>query len=202
MSLSISPSISRHQADSSKIPECKRSFILHANTECPLCLEEFRYISVDGKDIIKNIIVLDCFHAMCFTCFTKYITRFNTCAICRKIIRNVSDDNVDNIRQSSRRLHFSSHYDNDIQFERQRQQRNNRMLRDAPPLQAPRIQQVPRIMTIRRFDENLDVEEYVHGEEYINGTFQSANHQIYVVMFILFDLIVIVGWCFIIWMRD
>ena len=76
------------------------------------------------------------------------------------------------------------------------------MLRDAPPLQAPRIQQVPRIMTIRRFDENLDVEEYVHGEEYINGTFQSANHQIYVVMFILFDLIVIVGWCFIIWMRD
>ena len=175
-----------------KIPECSQGCILHANTECPICLEECHNIIVDGRNILKNIVVLDCFHAMCSTCFVKYIyasnasNASNACPICRNVICK-KENSPGGFMRMQHREHTSSYYSRGFE----RRQTHNRMLRDAPPLHTPRS---PRIITIPHFP--TDDPEYLHGEEYIDGTFQSANHQVYVAMFIAFDLIIVFGWCF------
>lgn len=68
--------------------------------ECPICLEE----KVDGQ----SMIILNCLHKNCNTCFSKYIynNQFNNeqkplCCLCRCIITNVSCANNTNLKKIS-----------------------------------------------------------------------------------------------------
>jgi len=65
----------------------EKSSFVHANTECPICLEPIveKNITLDsGSPLAKNITALNCHHVMCTSCFVNYIQRNHNCPICRK----------------------------------------------------------------------------------------------------------------------
>tara|TARA_Y100001954_G_C15742749_1_gene569366 strand:- start:147 stop:884 length:738 start_codon:yes stop_codon:yes gene_type:complete len=121
----------------------EKSTFVHANTECPICLDPIinRALATSGTALAKNMTVLNCHHVMCTACFVTYIQRNHNCPICRK---SMFEMNID-YRQHMYVIPVGTSLGQRLRQQLTPQESNSilrisntRSLRDAPPLSSTR----------------------------------------------------------------
>ena len=121
----------------------EKSTFVHANTECPICLDPIinRALATSGTALAKNMTVLNCHHVMCTACFVTYIQRNHNCPICRK---SMFEMNID-YRQHMYVIPVGTSLGQRLRQQLTPQESssilrisNTRSLRDAPPLSSTR----------------------------------------------------------------
>ena len=121
----------------------EKSTFVHANTECPICLEPIvnHAAKTSGDALANNMTVLNCHHVMCTACFVTYIQRNHNCPICRKSMFKMKID----FKQQMYVIPLGTSLGQRLQQQLSTQESQNllrtsntRSLRDAPPLSSTR----------------------------------------------------------------
>ena len=201
----------------------EKSIFIHANTECPICLEPIvDQTSSTDIPLARNITVLNCYHVLCNICLMRYIQKENTCPICRKTMFNMSiivNPQTYIIPPTSvlgQRLRAAGHG-----------AESARLLSRAAPLRASRnpvsrdpvsrVFLAPRTRTrsrspirrqrIRDITDNYpsyNIDENNIGEEQNvmrYAIYRSIGHDAAIILFVLVDIAVMAIWLTVLWYK-
>jgi hypothetical protein len=201
----------------------EKSTFVHANTECPICLEPIvkPKINSGGSPFAKNITALNCHHAMCTSCFVSYIQSNHNCPICRTPMFTMDVEYSQQMFVVPVATSLGQRLQQQLTPQESRtllRTSRTTALRDAAPLSATRAERSATRAElgstrrasrspIRYYRRSREISDYYDEDYDIDMTVQTDAPNIYrgagraagIMLFIIADIAIMVGWLISLW---